>query len=191
VPWIEVGAASTPAVALVVAAFVLDHRAFAGSMLRAGVLLWAVTAAFLLDEPAAQAVDAAPRSPRWWFCARVVGLVPVLVTPCAVLWLWAARHETERSGATAMAAVALALVVFAMAAVVRHYGRATPGDVIAGVTGVAIIALVLFQPEVGGVPMLPGTPSGHPAGTLGLWTAVGVASIGIAAVVAVRPHRPE
>jgi hypothetical protein len=113
-----------------------------------------------------------------------------MAAPCLTTWMWNESHAAQNPLGLVAVSVALTLIVFAAAAVVRHYGRATPGDLIAAIAGVGILALLLFQPRVGEMLLLPQSSGEQQAAPLVLWMTAGVASIATVAVMARRTPLP-
>jgi hypothetical protein len=113
----------------------------------------AVAAAFVLDEPAAAAADAAPSSLR----RRTAGRLAALALPCGV-WAAGVAAVAVRAPGTAVGSLlvtgcgVLALTV-AAAAVLRRRGVAEPGEAVAAAVGGLLLALLVFDPVA--VPMPP------------------------------------
>jgi hypothetical protein len=120
-------------------------------------LLWiglagcASATAFTLDEAAAAAVDAAPRTRRWRTLHRLVaGLLPL------VAWLAgagvAAGGTSLSWGALAVTGTGLVAVTVATAAALRRLGHDTPGELVAsGAGAVVLLGLLVGVPKVGTV----------------------------------------
>ncbi|MGY1652789.1 hypothetical protein [Geodermatophilus sp. SYSU D01119] len=114
----------------------------------------AVAAAFVLDEPAAAAADAAPSSLR----RRTAGRLAALAAPGGV-WAAGVAAVSARAPGTAVGALlvngagVLALTL-AAAAVLRRAGVAEPGEAVAAGAGGLLLALLVFDPAA--VPMPPG-----------------------------------
>jgi hypothetical protein len=152
VPWLPVGGG----VALGVAALSADIWLVPDGP--GSVLLWFAlagfvsAAAFVLDEPAAAAVDAAPLPRRRRTVRRLlVGLVP------AVFWLGGAAVAARSEPALSWPALAVTgggflLVTVTAAAILRRLGYDSPGEVVGAVAGAAVVlALVAAPPRIGTV----------------------------------------
>jgi hypothetical protein len=152
-------------------------------------LLWiglagcASAAAFVLDEAAAAAVDAAPRTRRWRTVRRLgVGLLPLLA--------WLAGAAVAAGGtplswrALAVTGTGLVAVTVAAAAALRRLGHETPGELVAAAVGVAVLLGMLFAvPKVG--PVL----EGHDASSRSTvwWILLGAVAAGVTAWGAADP----
>jgi hypothetical protein len=188
IPWASAGVATAPTVALGVLAVVHRDATWASSVMYASLLLLVMPAAFVLDEPSAPAVAAAPRSPWWCHLRRLAGLAPlavVAVTAVTAVSAWSHVVELEQGGLVVLTVVSAMLISAAAAAVARAAGRITPGDVVAGAGGIVVAGLFLFGPTVRGVELLPtlGTAS---SAEIGLWIVLGVTAFGVLALTPLR-----
>lgn len=192
IPWLAIGVVAMPAAALIVCAFLFQDHPAAWSLLRAGLLIWATAAAFLLDDPPAPVVTATPRSPSWWHAARLLAALPLLAVPVLAASLWAINRPDIHVPGLAIITVAVALTVLAGSAVARRLGRNAPGELVAG-SAILIVLFLLIRPvSIHGVPLLPWP--GHPgwAATTRLWlilAAVAVLTIAIAGWWTRKPTR--
>jgi peptidoglycan/LPS O-acetylase OafA/YrhL len=174
--------------ALLVLCVVLAEDAPPVALLRLALVPLAAVAAFVLDESAAAAVDAVPRTLR----RRTVNRAVVLGLP---LLLWAAGIAVVELRTPATPATGLLVegtgvlaITLALAAVLRWGGRAEPGEVAASAVGGAILALVVFDvPSWWPVPIFPGD-TGWSASTV-LWGLVAVASAMVVAGASREPYR--
>jgi hypothetical protein len=174
--------------ALMVLGVVLARDAPPLVLLRLALVPLAAVAAFVLDESAAAAVDAVPRTLR----RRTVNRAVVLGLP---LLLWAAGIAAVELRTPATPATGLLVegtgvlaITLALAAVLRWGGRAEPGEVTAAAVGGAILTLVVFDvPSWWPVPIFPGD-AGWPASTA-LWGLVAVASAVVVAGASREPYR--
>jgi hypothetical protein len=174
--------------ALLVLCVVLAEDAPPVALLRLALVPLAAVAAFALDEAAAAAVDAVPRTrgQRTGKRAVVLGLPMVLWTVgiAAVEWRVPA---TPATGLLVEGAGVLAITL-ALAAVLRWGGRAEPGEVTAAAVGGTVLTLVVFDvPSWWPVPIFPGD-TGWPASTA-LWGVVAVASAVVVAGASREPYR--
>jgi hypothetical protein len=157
-------------------------------LLRLALVPLAAVAAFVLDESAAAAVDAVPRTLR----RRTVNRAVVLGLPLA-LWtagIAAVEWRTPATPATGLLVegTGVLAITLALAAVLRWGGRAEPGEVTAAAVGGAILALVVFDvPSWWPVPIFPGD-TGWSASTV-LWGLVAVASAMVVAGASREPYR--
>jgi hypothetical protein len=147
----------------------------------------ATSAAFVLDEPAAAAVDAVPRGRLQRAAARgVVLLVPLTVWVSAVLAL-----DLRNAGTPAVGLVVEGLGVLvaatAGAAVLRRLGRTEPGEVVATAVAAAVLAALVFAPRVRGVPVFP-VGDRWVASSIA-WLALALGALVLAGVASREPHR--
>jgi hypothetical protein len=153
---------------------------------RLALILLVATGAFVLDEPAAAAVDAAP----WSRLRRTAARLPALGVPLGV-WVAGVGALELRNGATAAGALlvegvgALALGL-ALAAGLRLAGRPAPGEWVATILGVGLLGLLVIDPP------LPVTPfpdrDGWSASAV-LWSLVVVVSAVVVAGASREPYR--
>lgn len=174
------------------AAILAGCVAFAGDgppliFVRLALVALAGAAAFVLDEPAADAVDAVPTTRRRRTAVRTTAVaLPFAVWTAGVLAL------EQRSVVTPVAALlvegggVLALAV-ALSAVLRLTGRVEPGEIVASVLGAAILAVLIFDPLPQSVPLFP-VGEGWAAST-SLWGSLAVAAATLVVVVSRDPYR--
>lgn len=177
IPWRAIGVVAAPAVALIASAFIFYRSAVAWSLLRQGMLVWAVTAAFLFDEPPAPVVKATPRSPTWWHGARFLGAVPLLAVPILAANVWAIDRPDAQPFGLSIQTIAAWLMVLAGAAVASRLGRNAPGDVVAG-GAVLIVLFLLIRPiSIGGVPLHPYPADPKWDQSIRLWSVLGTLAV--------------
>ncbi len=134
----------------------------------------ASAAAFVLDEPAAAAVDALPRSRRRRTASRVSALtLPLGVWAAAVIALDVRSPRTPAAVLLAEGAGLLAVAV-AVAAVLRLRGRAEPGEAVAVLLGAGVLGLLVLPLPQSTVPLFP--TDGHWAASGAVWTLLTVAA---------------
>lgn len=155
VPWSTLAIGVAPAAVALVVAFGFHERGWAGQLVQVGLLMLAVPASFVLDEATAATVEATPRSPWWILAARASALLALLVATAAVVLAWGALVPTPEIAALALTPAGVVLLAAAGAALMRRAGRATPGDVVAGAMGFAVLGIWLFGPEWRGISALP------------------------------------
>jgi hypothetical protein len=123
--------------------------------LRLALVALAAASAFILDEPAAAAVDATPIPLTRRTALRATALaVPVTIWILGVL---AVEQRTPSTPALALLVegAGVIAVAVALAASLRRVGNDEPGDVIASVCGAAILAILLLNPLLVSVPVFP------------------------------------
>jgi hypothetical protein len=116
--------------------------------LRLALAALAAAAAYVLDEPAAGAVDAVPRTRR----RRTGDRIPAVAFPTGVWVAGIAAMELRVPSTPAVGllveGVGAVAIAVALAAVLRSPGRAEPGDVVASTVGVVILAGVVLDPPL-------------------------------------------
>lgn len=154
---------------------------------RLALVALAAAAAFVLDEPAAAAVDAVPRTRRRRTGARAtVVALPFAVWTGGVLALKLRNSGTPAAALLIEGAGVLALAL-ALAAALRRWGRNEPGDVVASAVGATILALLLFNPFSRWVPLFP--VADRWVLSSACWGALTVAAMGIAVTASGDPFR--
>jgi len=131
---------------------------------RLALVALAGAAAFVLDEAAADAVDAVPTTRR----RRTAIRASAVAIPFAVV---------EGAGILALAV--------ALAAVLRLTGRVEPGEIAASVLGAAILAVLVFNPLPESLPLFP-VAEGWAASTA-LWGSVAAAAAMLVVAVSRDP----
>jgi hypothetical protein len=184
---------ATPAAILTSSAFVFQQSAIAWSLLRVGLLLWTVSAAFLLDERPEPVTRATPRSPTWWYWSRFLGGVPLLSPPIIAGLIWARIHPAVDPAGLTIQTVAAMLLVLAGATVASRLGRNTPGNLVASGAVLTALFLLIFPVGIRGIPLVP-TP-GDPKWdqSTAVWSAMGIVAliaIAIAGWGSPRVRRP-
>lgn len=183
VPWVTMAVSAVPAAVLLSSAFLLHQRSWVMGLAQAGFLLLALPAAFVLDEPAAPAVDATPRSPWVVLGARLGATLALAAVVAALAWAWNARRASPQGWVFVLVPTALMLGALAGATLLRRWGRVSPGEVVASGVAVVAIGMLLFAPEWRGVSALPGPGEVEPRDVVA-WTALMLVS---GAVVLVLP----
>ncbi|MEO7269738.1 MAG: hypothetical protein ABIW49_11090 [Knoellia sp.] len=155
--------------------------------LRLGLAALAGAAAFVLDEPAAAAVDAAPTTLRSRTTARVtVVAVPLAVWVAGVVSIDGRIPQTPAGHLLVEGAGVLAVTV-ALAAVLRQTGRSAPGEGVATVMGGVVLGLATFRSFPRSVPLFP-AGEGWVASTT-LWCALGALSVVVVLASTRDSHR--
>lgn len=192
IPWLAIGVVAAPAAALIASAFIFYRSDVAWSLLRQGMLVWAVTAAFLFDEPPAPVVKATPRSPTWWHGARFLGAVPLLAVPILAASVWAIdRPDAAQPFGLSVQTIAAWLMVLAGASVASRFGRNAPGDVVAGGAVLTVLFLLVHPISIGSVPLLPNPADPKWDQSIVLWSVLGTAAVITIAITGWWRPRPK
>jgi hypothetical protein len=156
--------------------------------LRLALLALVAASAYILDEPAAAAVDATP-SP---LTRRTAVRATALAAPAAV-WVLGLLAVAQRTAGTPTLALlvegtGVIAVAVALAACLRVAGNTEPGDVIASICGAAILAILLLNPLPQSVPVFPVTEGW--AASSALWASLTLTSVLVTiSVTRDRHHR--
>jgi hypothetical protein len=158
--------------------------------LRLALVALSATSAFVLDDPAAPAVGAVPRTRRHRTADRATGLaLPLLVWAGGVTALEVRVPATPALGLLAEGAGGVAVAV-AVAAVLRWAGRNEPGEVAASVVGGTMLALLVNElPSRWPVQAFPWT-SGWIASSA-LWGGLTAAAGVLVVLASADPYRPR
>lgn len=122
---------------------------------RLALLALAVAAAFILDEPAAAAVDAVPSTRRHRTADRAAAAVLPFAAWVAGVLALELRNAVAEAGALIVEGAGLIAVAVALAAVVRWAGHVEPGEIAASVLGPAVLAVLVLHPPPRSVPIFP------------------------------------
>lgn len=188
VPWRTVAVVASPAGLCITAATLMPSRGWAPGALQAGLVLLALPAAFLLDDPAAAVTTAAPRSPWWDLAARIL-VVPLMAVAAGVA---AAIHTAwaplPQPWVLVLVPAALTATALASSAVLRHRGWPQPGETVASILLLALLGLIVaaLQSDVTAALPIPGTVT--TASTVA-WSALLVAATLLLPVVTAAPRR--
>jgi hypothetical protein len=146
VDWVAVLFGSTLG-ALILAGSVTFARAVPPfGYLRLGLLALAAGAAFVLDEPAAAAVDAVPRTRRNRTATRIaVVLLPLTIWAGGIEAL-GARVAAVPVGALLVEGGGVLALAVALAAFLQATGRSEPGEVVSAVMCTWVLAMLVFDP---------------------------------------------
>lgn len=170
--------------ALCTGAILLRHSPIAGFLVVLTLGSGGGTAAFLLDEPALEVADATPAS-RGRRAVWRVALSPVamaaLGTGIVVLDRLDPATQWSRLWVVAPAGV---LIGLGIAAVVKHTGRAAPGEVAAVLALASVVLIALANPLQHWVAGLPLGSGALATRSVVMWSALGM--LGLIAVVAVE-----
>ena len=154
---------------------------------RLALVALAGAAAFVLDEPAAAAVDAVPATRR----RRTAVRASAVALPLAV-WTAGILALERRNNVTAVAALlvegaGLLAVAVALSAILRLTGRAEPGEIVASALGASMLAVLIFNPSPGSVPLFP-VGDGWAASTA-IWCSLAVTALMLVVAVSHDPYR--
>jgi hypothetical protein len=184
VAWREVLGGSALGAAVLGLCVALPTDGLPLTYVRLGLIVLAGASAFVLDEPAAAAVAAAPVTRARRTAVRLIAvLLPLGIWTSGVLAL-ALRHPLTPVGSLLTEGAGVLALALAGAAALRLSGRDEPGEMVASVLGAALLAVLLFgSPR--SAPLFP-VDDGWGASTL-LWTAL--ASAGALVVAAASVER--
>ncbi|GIG20208.1 hypothetical protein Cch01nite_09320 [Cellulomonas chitinilytica] len=158
------------------------------TFVRLALVALAAAAAWILDDPAAAAVDAVPRTRLRRTLARSVALaVPLSVWVVAVVAL-DLRSTATPAGALLVEGAGILTITVALAAMLRFAGRDEPGDVAATVVCAAMVALIVF-PHPWSAHVFP-VEDGW-TGSSVLWSALGAAAAAVVVAASRDPARRD
>ena len=184
-PWPEVCLTTGGAAAAFTLAVALLPSAGGFRLLLLSLALCGAAAAFVLDEAAGPVVDATPTSRTWRLgCRLVIVLLPASV---GVAGLAAAGRSDptllwQRLGLVLVGYLAIGVAV---AAVLRHNGRPTPGDLAAVLVATGTFVVTLVDPLHRWVSVLPLGSEAEWGRTAALWSGV-ILVTGSTTLVAMR-----
>ncbi len=188
IDWAVVLGASGCGAAILLACVIVTADRPPLGYLRLALLALVAASAFILDEPAASAVDATPTP----LTRRTTLRTTALAVPVAI-WVVGVLAVEQRTASTPTLALlvegtgAMAVAV-ALAACLRLTGNNEPGDVIASICGAAILAILLVHPVPQSVPVFPVTEGW--AASSALWGSLTLASVFVTVSVSRdRAHR--
>jgi hypothetical protein len=154
---------------------------------RLALVALAAAAAFVLDEPAAAAVDAVPVTRRSRTAVRATAVtVPFAVWTAGVLAL-ERRNTMTAVGALLVEGAGVLAVAVALAAIIRLTGRAEPGEIVASALGASMLAVLILNPWPGPVSLFP-VGDGWAASTA-LWCSLAVAALMLVIAGSHDPYR--
>jgi hypothetical protein len=154
---------------------------------RLALVALVAAAAFVLDEPAAAAVDAVPATRRRRTAARAMAVaLPLGVWAAGVLAL-EARSAVTPVGALLVEGAGVLAVAVALAAVLRLAGCIEPGEIVALVLGATMLAVLIFNPLPRSVPLFP-VGDGWAASTA-LWGFLAVAAATLVVATSRDPYQ--
>ena len=189
VNWAAVGGGTALGAAILAGCVVFTGSNPPLTYARLGLVALAAAAAFVLDEPAAAAVDAAPTTLRRRTVVRLSAVAPPLAVWAAGISALDLRNDHMPTGHLLVEGVGVLAVTVSIAAVLRTAGRSEPGDTVATVVGGAILGLVLFNPPPRSVQLFP-VSHGWAASTA-LWCSMAVAAAIVVVAASSRDPVPR
>jgi hypothetical protein len=171
VPWVIVLGAAVPGSVMLVVAFAFHEQGWTAVPARGGLLLLAVPAAFLLDDPPASVTLASPRSPWWDLTARLIGLVAICTSILTLTWWWNGLMATSQAWLLGFIPCTAAVLAVSAAAALRLRGRNAPGDLVAAGIAFGLLGLALFRPAYRSWELLPFPGEAGP-GDISAWVVV-------------------
>jgi hypothetical protein len=186
VDWLVVGGGSTIGVAILAGCVAAAEHGPPFWSVRLGLITLVGASAYVLDEPAAAAVDAVPTTRRRRTGVRTTAAaLPLAVWAAGVLAL-EQRNPVTPAGALLVEGAGAVATAVAAAALVRWAGRNEPGEVVATTAGAVILGLVIFDPPQS-VPLFP-VDHGWAASTR-LWSGIAVAAIAVVVAASTDRYR--
>ncbi|MGB8380753.1 MAG: hypothetical protein WCG47_05795 [Dermatophilaceae bacterium] len=155
--------------------------------LRLALLALVAASAFILDEPAAPAVDATPTP-----LTRRTALRATALAAPVTIWVLGLLAVEQRTALTPTLALLVEetggmAVAVALAACLRMAGNDEPGEVIALICGAGILAILLLNPLPQSVPVFPVTEGW--AASSALWASLTLTSVLV--TISVSRDRPQ
>jgi hypothetical protein len=184
VPWRPVASLTVVGVLLVVTASIWVTGPLAAITVTVGLGAFTAASAHLLDEPAAEAVDATPTTLRERTLARATTSAGVLALGVTALVPLAIRSGSAAPLAIALQMAGCGLVALASAATLRRR-LLEPGEVVGSALVALILALGIVRPFDRWIDLLPRGEGDRWAGSCVAWSVVAVASL-VALVSATR-----
>jgi hypothetical protein len=175
VPWRTVAGLASAGLALLLVASVWVAAPVADLALRLGIVALAASAAHVLDEAAAEAVDATPTSLRTRTVTRSACAAVLLAAGVGGLGLVALRSDSSARLAVASQLVGCVLVAVVVAAVLRRR-LAEPGEVVSATVAAVILMLSLAHPFDRWVDLFPSGATDRFVGSLAVWSLVALTS---------------
>ncbi|MEO6144228.1 MAG: hypothetical protein ABIP19_09640 [Dermatophilaceae bacterium] len=162
-PWRPVATASGAAVCLLSIVAVWPESGFAAVGIKLALVCLAAAAAFVLDEPAAAAVDSAPRTLRARTVIRLAGVsIPATIGASGLFMIGARLGSSTSSalrgqfpyGGLLLQLVGCLLLGVAASAFTRRF-MPVPGDLVSGVVAGVLTTLVIYNPFARWVDVFP------------------------------------
>lgn len=176
VPWRPVVMLTGGGLGLLLASAAWTGTSVSSTAVLLGVPLLAGGTAYVLDEPAGEAVAAVPTSLRARSFARLVVAAAVVVLGALVLVGVALRGGSGAKAGITVQLTGLALAAVAAAAALRRR-LAEPGEVVAGGLLGLVLTLAIAHPLQRWVDVFPSEAGQRWAGSLVMWALVAAGSI--------------
>jgi len=185
-PWRPVATASGVAVCLLSIVAVWPESGFAAVGIKLALVCLAAAACFVLDEPAAAAVDSLPRTLRARTVTRLLGAaVPAMIGIAGFVVVGARLSASAESGSAfadlpigglLLQLAGCLLLGIAAAALARRF-VAEPGDLVSGVVAGGLTTLVIYNPFARWVDIFALSSGDRWSRSVVLWTAVCLVSV--------------
>jgi fluoride ion exporter CrcB/FEX len=175
-PWRPVATASIAALSMLSVVTVWPDSAFSRVGIGLALASLAAAASFILDEPAAAAVDSVPVTLRARTMVRLVGLTLPASIGAAGLLAIGERLESAPSGGPPYGGLLLLmggclLLGVAAAALTRRFIPA-PGDLVSGIVAGLLATLIVYNPVSRWVDVFPLSPQDRWPRAVILWTVI-------------------
>ena len=180
-PWRPVVTASMGAVCLLGVVAIWPQSGFAPFGIKIALICLAASACFVLDEPAAAAVESAPTTLRARTAARLVGVAVPATIGAGGFGVIAARLHAEPSadgglgelpvGGLLLQLAGCLLLGVAAAAFARR-SIPEPGELVSGALGGGLITLVIYNPVARWVDIFAVSPDDRWSRAVALWVIV-------------------
>lgn len=176
VPWRTVASLTAVGVLLITSASIWATGPLAAIAVTLGLAALTASTSHLLDEAAAEAVDATPTSLRGRTVIRATTSVGVMALGVVAMVPLAIRSSSTAPLAIATQLAGCGLVALAAAAALRHR-MPEPGEVVGGGLVALILALTIAHPFDRWVDLFPRVEGDRWAGSFAAWSGLGVASL--------------
>lgn len=176
IPWMAVVAAAAPGAGLLLVGLTFHDHGWAKPLVANGLLLLAIPAAFILDDPSTPVANATPRSPWWDLAGRLTVLWALCGLMAAVTWIWNRFEPSDQPWLLTLIPTCMAVLAVAGAALLRRGGRTSPGDALAGGLVFVILGLSLFRPTLRTWELMP-YPGSASTTEAGIWMAAAALAV--------------
>ena len=180
IPWRPVGTLTGAGLLLLAVASTWTTSVVAGTALVLGVAVLAAATAYVLDEAAAEVVDATPTSLRRRSLSRLLVAGVILAAGSLGVVVLALRSDENARLGVLVWLVGCVLAAVATAATLRRH-VAEPGDAVGGGLLAVVIVLALLNPLARWVDVFPSGPDERWTRAFVLWDAVGFVSLAVLA----------
>lgn len=179
IPWRPVVSFTIGGLLLMAVASVWVTSPIGGITVPLSITALAGAAAYLLDEPAAEVVAAAPISARTQSGSRLAVAVAILGLGAVGLGVLALRSGTSARLGIVVQLAGCILVAVAASAILRRRAP-EPGEVVSGGLVASVLTLMLARPFDRWVDLFPTEPGQRWAGSLTVWAVVATACVATA-----------